>query len=193
MIASPSFPDVCDVAFKEWAGVCESIASGQQSLILRKGGIAEGPNGFVPEHSRFWLYPTHVHELQQGLRIVSPPLALPQAPSDHVEIKALVCIEHIDYVADRERLARIEEFHVWTTDTVTKRFEYRKPGLWVLCIRAFCRAPGLLVKMTPDHAGCKTWVPIDAPLSTEGLVPVLDDETHAARVARIKGALRSRS
>jgi len=50
------------------ARICDALAEGRQSLILRKGGIAEGPRGFVPEHDTFWLYPTHVHQAEQGLR-----------------------------------------------------------------------------------------------------------------------------
>ena len=36
-------PETCSIAFKEWAGVCAALAEGRQSLIVRKGGIAEGP------------------------------------------------------------------------------------------------------------------------------------------------------
>ena len=45
-------------AFKEWAVVCAALATGQQSLILRKGGIHEGRDGFRVEHREFWLFPT---------------------------------------------------------------------------------------------------------------------------------------
>ena len=33
------------VGFKEWAIVCEALGRGEQSIILRKGGIAEGREG----------------------------------------------------------------------------------------------------------------------------------------------------
>ena len=59
----------CAVAFKEWAGICDALGAGRQCVILRKGGIAEGPGGFAPEHDAFWLYPTRVHEAEQGLRV----------------------------------------------------------------------------------------------------------------------------
>src|SRR5205814_10220299 len=56
------------IAFKEWAAVCLALASGRQSIIIRKGGIAEAGGAFAPEHDRFWLYPTYVHQQQTGLR-----------------------------------------------------------------------------------------------------------------------------
>ena len=58
----------CAVAFKEWAAVCAALAAGRQALILRKGGIAEGPGGFRPEHDRFWLLPTRFHERPDKLQ-----------------------------------------------------------------------------------------------------------------------------
>lgn len=74
MISQPvsDLPVTCDVAFKEWASVCEALASGEQTIILRKGGIAEGPGGFTVEHRAFWLYPTFVHQAEQGLRATPP-------------------------------------------------------------------------------------------------------------------------
>ncbi len=49
-------------AFKEWAIVCEALGGGRQSLILRKGGIAEGRDGFAFLHREFFLFPTRFHE-----------------------------------------------------------------------------------------------------------------------------------
>jgi hypothetical protein len=49
-------------AFKEWAAVCTALAAGKQSLIVRKGGIHEGRDGFRVEHGEFWLYPTQFHQ-----------------------------------------------------------------------------------------------------------------------------------
>ena len=56
------------IAFKEWAAVCRALAVGRQAIILRKGGIAETGGQFEPEHTRFWLYPTYVHQQQGGLK-----------------------------------------------------------------------------------------------------------------------------
>ena len=46
-------PDDCAIAFKEWAGVCQALGDGRQTIIVRKGGIDEGPAGFRPEHRGF--------------------------------------------------------------------------------------------------------------------------------------------
>ena len=66
----PRDPNPARIAFKEWASVCDALLEGRQTIILRKGGISEGtaPGVFVPEHSEFWLYPTWVHQAEQGVR-----------------------------------------------------------------------------------------------------------------------------
>ena len=48
-------------AFKEWQVIVEALGAGEQILILRKGGIAEGREGFSVQESRFWLFPTQFH------------------------------------------------------------------------------------------------------------------------------------
>src|SRR5205823_8851132 len=56
------------VGFKEWAMVCEALGRGRQSIILRKGGIAEGRDGFSFKHNEFLLFPTWFHEQPQKVR-----------------------------------------------------------------------------------------------------------------------------
>ncbi len=46
------------IAFKEWAIICDTLGSGAQSIILRKGGIHEGREGFSFKHPDFFLFPT---------------------------------------------------------------------------------------------------------------------------------------
>ena len=55
------------IAFKEWSLVCDALGDGRQSIILRKGGIAEGRDGFQFKHREFFLFPTHFHEQAKHL------------------------------------------------------------------------------------------------------------------------------
>jgi len=186
-------PDSCAVAFKEWAGVCDALIQGRQSLIVRKGGISEGagPGTFVPEHSEFWLYPTWVHQAEQGLRGsggTGRP-AHPVDPGGAVSIRALVRVGPIGYVESEERLQELEEFHIFTAETIVKRFHYRQPGLWVLGARVWRHDPGFNVAARPEHAGCKTWVNLDEPLPTTALAPVFDEAEWTAVRRRLRAIL----
>ncbi len=114
-------PDECAIAFKEWSEICQVLADGRQSLIVRKGGIHEGPGGFLPEHRAFWLYPTYVHQAQQGLREIGADLrSEPQAPTDTVSIRALAVVVCLWHVRSHDELPALAPFHYWTDETLSK-------------------------------------------------------------------------
>lgn len=187
-----ALPPTCEIGLKEWAGVCEALEDGRQTLILRKGGISEGPGGFVPEHRHFWLYPTYLHEAEQGLRLEQreKPSSGPRpAPDDPVSIQALAEVELIRHVESLEQLDLLEPFHVWRSETVRKRFEYRRPGLWVLGVRVYRGDRPWTVDPTPEQLGCKSWVTLDPPRSTDGLRPVLSSTVAWARLEELRSLL----
>lgn len=166
-------------AFKEWAVICQALAQGQQTMILRKGGIAEVGGSFRVEHDRSWLYPTFVHQQRDGI-VADAHALLAQAdaerPPDH-----LVCLSHFAEVAeifnipDLERALNLDGLHLWSRPTVEARFAYRHPGLTALAVRIW-RAPApVLITETAEYAGCRSWVDLGRSLPTEGATPVLDD------------------
>ena len=180
-------PDTCSIAFKEWSGVCDALGEGRQSLILRKGGVSEGPGGFRPDHPAFWLYPTQVHEAEQGLRTPSRP-RMAETPGE-VAIETLVVVEWLGRVERVEQLDALSGWHDWTGATILGRFRYRTPGLWAMAVRAFRRPEPWPVAITPAHLGCKTWVPLESPPSTDGLAPALGLEESARRLELIRSAI----
>jgi hypothetical protein len=189
-LATPSA--TCSVAFKEWAGVCDALADGRQTIVLRKGGIREGPGpgAFVPEHGEFWLYPTAVHQAQQGLRSAPAPGPVGTVTTGAtIPISILARVERVDRIRDEATLPALEDFHVLTAETVRGRFHYRTPGLWILVTRIWRRDPAVEIVATPEHAGCKTWVMLDQPLPTSGLSPALEDDRWAEVLARLQSLL----
>ena len=180
----------CGIAFKEWASVCDALLDGRQTIILRKGGVSEGtaPGFFVPEHSEFWLYPTWVHQAEQGVREgATGATPSPSIPGDGtVPIRALVRVELLGYVETEESLPSLEEHHVLTALRLSSSGSVtRRPGLWVLVARVWRHEPGHSIALTPEHAGCKTWVMLEQPLATRGLTPVFDEEAWKQRRERL--------
>ncbi len=157
-----------DVAFKEWAVVCRAIATGIQPIILRKGGIAEQGGQFVPEYREFLLYPTYFHEQRSRIRPEYHPLfdqveaARPAAGI--VRFEQWVEVEQVDYLDHWEAVVALREQHILTEETVRQRFEYRRPGLYVLRVRAYPLPRAVEVPESPQYAGCKSWVQIDPPV-----------------------------
>ena len=45
-------------ALKEWATIVTALENGEQTVILRKGGILETASGFKIEARKFFLFPT---------------------------------------------------------------------------------------------------------------------------------------
>ena len=152
-----------DVAFKEWAAVCRALASGRQSLILRKGGIAEIGGEFRPEHPRFVLYPTHFHE-QQRLGIKPEFLPLLDAAEAERPPAGVVRLTHwaeVTAVRFADKLADVlalDAEHILSEETVRQRFAYRTPGLYVLNVVVRALQETVEVTETLEYAGCKTWV-----------------------------------
>jgi hypothetical protein len=189
MTSSIAIPEACSVAFKEWSGICAALSEGRQSLILRKGGIAEDAGRFLPEHDAFWLYPTHLHEVQQGLREELP--ISPRSPTPFVAIEALALVDTVARVDSLDALDALADLHVWSEETVRRRFHYRAPGLWALGVRIFRRSAPWLIEPTEAHAGCKSWVPLETPLSTAGLSSILGESTFTARMERLRSVTDS--
>jgi hypothetical protein len=193
MVSLP--PETCNVAFKEWSGVCDALIQGRQTLILRKGGISEGPGPgrFAPEHTEFWLYPTWTHQSQQGLRSVGDQApgtcATAPNPDGSIPIRGFVRLEFFGYVMSEASLAALRRFHCLEDETIRMRFHYRKPGLWVLAARVWQRDPGFSVLPTGQYAGCTTWVYLDVPLPTVGLAPAFNDSQWAEQCRQIKSIL----
>src|ERR1700755_1192312 len=48
------------LALKEWSSVVAALGSGEQVILIRKGGIADPKFGLEAE--RFYLYPTYFHQ-----------------------------------------------------------------------------------------------------------------------------------
>lgn len=184
----PAPPPTCGVAFKEWAGVCAALASGQQSLILRKGGVAEVGGEFRPDHPAFWLYPTAVHQAEQGLRT---PREVPPIDPHVATIDTLAVVEWAGRVARLDQLDPLAAWHDWTGSTIRGRFMYRQPGLWALVVRIYHRATPWAFAVTPEQLGCKTWVPLHPAIATAGVAAVLDEAEAARRRAAIRHALET--
>ena len=189
MIPQPA----CSVAFKEWAAVCEALAAGRQTIILRKGGIQEGPGGFAPAHSAFWLYPTNFHQAADSLTPDATEYvnrAAEARPVDgSVRLNLLAKVGQVRELDNLEDALRLTGLHVWSEAEVRKRFSYRRPGLFLFVVRCLVEDAGQVIAESPAMAGCKSWVTLPQPLPTADLDPVLSAEEFATALGSIRRAI----
>ena len=166
------------VGFKEWAIVCEALGQGRQSIILRKGGIAEGRDGFSFKHTKFFLFPTWFHEQPQKVR---EPLSVPNQASRTVEIQYAAQLDTVRTITSVETAEALAPLHILQLDVVRERFEsYEAPGLHVALVRVFRVEPNWRFPNEKKYGGCRSWVKLPDPGNLR-LEPVLTDDEHARR------------
>lgn len=182
-----------DFAFKEWAAICAALGDGLQTLIIRKGGIDEGREGFRVAHGEFWLFPTYLHEAATGLEPEALPLLnraeAQRPPPGMVHLWHYAVVTDVFHVFDQVRLMRLAGQHIWSPRTVGERFAYRRPGLFVLTVRVYVREVPHIIPDSPHFAGCRSWVDLPLELSTESLSPALGDDEFERRRGQIQQAL----
>jgi hypothetical protein len=179
-------------ALKEWAVVDEALASGEVTLLLRRGGIHERRGDFAVEHREFWIYPTAWHQNPEDLAAHLHPLLdrLPARPAGEIRLRTCAVVEEVFRIEDPDALDRLEGLHPLSTPAAHRRFGYRgKPGVQALLVRAWVQGGAHLLPETERYAGCVSWVELDRALPTAGLSPVLSDEAFARRAAEVRARL----
>ncbi len=179
-----------NIAFKEWGVICAALAAGRQTLILRKGGIHEGRDGFRVAHREFWLLPTQFHAAPQAL-VPDASQYFPAAPVPAGEFtigQLAVVVEVIELTAVEQALA-LAGLHLWSEETVRARFAYRRAGLFLLITRIYQTQRSLRVLETPHMAGCRSWVELPEAIDSLEVKPVLEDSVFRQAVNAIHARL----
>ena len=182
-----------NVAFKDWSLVCDALGQGQQSLILRKGGIAEGRQGFRFKHDAFFLFPTQYHQQAKQVR----PEAMvtlhptPRPADGMIEIRYFFAMEWAQWIDDWELLARLAPFHVWREEVVRERFEYdEQRGLQCAFGRIYRLQKPWSIEDRPSFGGCRSWVMLpDLPAAEFSWQPVLNTQAHEALAKDVRAVL----
>ncbi len=177
------------IAFKEWAVVVEALGGGEQILILRKGGIHEQRGQFHVAHRQFWLFPTRFHEAETSV-IPSKRPALREiarrAGSDTVEIQFFAEVTDVHHLTNLDQVRRLQGQHIWAEQVLQQRFAFgREPGLHALVVRVSGLPAPVRQPLRESYEGCKSWVELEAPPSTDALIPVLDELAFQEQRAQI--------
>ncbi|MEY2439316.1 MAG: hypothetical protein QOI34_701 [Verrucomicrobiota bacterium] len=168
------------VGFKEWAVVCEALGQGRQSIIVRKGGIAEGHAGFAFNHGEFFLFPTWFHEQPQKVRNVG--IELPQPTAGKIQIEFFAKLDLSRSVTSWEIARSLEPLHILQPEVVRERFEYDDaPGVHIGFVRVFRLIPTWTFADAKKYGGCRSWVPLPNPPTDLRFEPVLSDDEHNQR------------
>ena len=173
-------------AFKEWAIVCDSIARGETSLIFRKGGIAEGRDGFQFKHQSFFLFPTYFHGQIERTRLSHVRDVKPQ--QDAVAISVFVQVEFVTLIRDLTLFQSLESLHVLQASLLEERFHYDdREGLHIAFVRAYRISPVWEFPLHPSYGGCRSWVTLPQPPFDLRMERVLSEEEQSRRRSLVTG------
>ena len=183
-----SFP--VSIGFKEWTLVCDALGGGEQSVILRKGGIAEGRAGFRFQHEDFLLFPTLFHEQVSKLKLPSST-PLPQAvPNGQITIKYRVQVEWTKDVTDWKIVRQLAPFHLWQEAEIEKRFHQDdKQSVSLAFVRASRFSQPFVLPDSPRYGGCRSWVQLPEVPAEIATSFVIDEAIHRDRERQLKAAL----
>lgn len=189
-----TLPATCSIALKEWASVILACGRGQQQVLIRKGGLIEPGSGFSFLADHFLLYPTREHQTVNYVREEFKPLfdeAMAHRPSEgELALEYCATVAWSAQSRDPELIKRLEPFHMYNDAFQTQRLKWQPEQPLVIGVIRTFRLPAVArLPMVGRYAGCKSWVELDQPVSLAGAQPVLDDQTFAERLIRLKAIL----
>ncbi|MDP4626370.1 MAG: DUF1802 family protein [Akkermansiaceae bacterium] len=181
-------------AFKEWQVICDALASGRQSIILRKGGIHEGRTGFSFAHDSFYLFPTKFHAQTDHVREGSFTPDSEWKDGDEFQIthhaQALFAVTLTDW----EKVAALSPYHIYTDETLKDRFDWEGKGMasgsiHIACVRVSKLQQPITLTYSKRFGGCRSWVEMEeiADSAAENSLPVIADENFEIIQAEITG------
>ncbi|WP_339733713.1 DUF1802 family protein [uncultured Gimesia sp.] len=168
------------IAFKEWGAGCAALGQGRQTVIVRKGGIHEGEQGFRVDHREFWLFPTRFHQGAEQLQpessdLLQAPIAIEPA-SGKIMLALYAVVDKVLEIKEPSVLPLLNAIQVLNQETIQQRFEYKKTGLFVLLVRAYQLPQPFEMENETHYGGCRSWVELTQEYSTSSLTPILTAE-----------------
>ncbi len=186
------------VAFKEWQVVCDALASGRQSILLRKGGIHEGRQGFSFAHESFFLFPTRFHALTDQVREGKGAVMPEWQQGDSLHITHYAEVPWAITLTEWEKVSALEPLHIYSEQTVRDRFEWESKGIES---RSIHLAPVRIRKLAEPwellyetkYGGCRSWVNLSDPPEDwkELALPILNDTAFDAFLIKLEEQIHS--
>lgn len=188
---SASSAPTLSIGLQEWQVCCDALVAGRLILAVRKGGIHERQGGlFTPEHHRFALLPTWLHQDAHRLRPPFTDTIRPPPPAGTIPVPGWCSVERVWRVAHLPAVQALGAELAWTDAELATRFAYRdQPFLFVLALRAWRFASPLMIADEPAYAGCRSWIALRSEVPLLPATPAVSDTDFARRLSTIAETL----
>ena len=175
-------------SLKEWATVVKALENGNQTVLLRKGGILEIDSGFMVESRKFFLFPTFEHQQNDSLKsqfygyLSDVRENQPKKGVNQITSYADVIAEAD--VTDMKKIEDLSPFHIWSDSYIKERMNWmpEKP-MKILFLKVY-KIQRFEVPVIPEYQGCKSWIDIN--VNAEDGLSVLSDKELEEKLERFK-------
>jgi hypothetical protein len=157
-------------ALKEWATVVKALENGNQTVLLRKGGILETASGFNVESKKFLLFPTYEHQQRDSLKsqfygYLSDVRESQPRPSVNKITSYAEVVDESD-ITDMKKIEELSTFHIWSDSYIKERMNWlpEKP-MKAIFLRVYKIEPSE-IPILPEYQGCKSWIDINVNVET---------------------------
>ncbi len=152
-------------SLKEWATVITALENGDQTVLLRKGGILETASGFKVEDKKFLLFPTYEHQDNTSLKsqffryLADAREQKPREGINRITSYAEVLAEHD--VSSMKKIEELSDFHVWSDSYMVERMNWmpQKP-MTAIFLKTYKISP-IEIPVLPEYHGCKSWIELN--------------------------------
>ncbi len=177
--------------FKEWKSVCNTLECGDQTIILRKGGIAEGKEGFLWKHREFFLFPTahHDHRDQLKTNAVTENASFAKRSDGKIEIRLHARIIWSADLNNLEMAAKLSPYHIWKSEVIEQRFDYSEnKGIRLALLRVSRLKAPWIFDDSSAFGGCRSWLELPA-IDQPEMEPVLSEADFLDRQKQLESIL----
>ncbi|HEY8402473.1 MAG TPA: DUF1802 family protein [Cytophagaceae bacterium] len=159
------------LAFKEWSYIVDALGKGKQSIILRKGGIAEEGGDFSIKGKKFLLLPTMYHQAKdmikpEWLKLLDGDRF--QLNSDEVKIEYFAELADVQVVSDWEKIKRLNSFHAWKEEVIAERYHRWEKKVNLLIVQVYKLENPFVLTLIPEYGGCKSWIELNEDVELAG-------------------------
>lgn len=185
-------PDKLAVALKEWSLACDLLSKGEQTVLIRKGGIWEPGGRFTLRCDQFLLYPTIEHQSRAMLNERYSNMVLPDPATARKEVSItswsqVVQWQHLNSV---EEVLAIHPEHPWSESFADMRFSFNPyEPVTALFLRVWNLPKPTVVPMRPEFGGCRSWIDVMGPFDLSGSKAALDETELQNRISSARNRI----
>ena len=175
-------------ALKEWATVVKALENGNQTILLRKGGILETDSGFNVESKKFLLFPTFEHQQENSLKsqfygyLADVRENQPEKGINKITSYAEVVAE--SDISNIQKIESLSPFHIWSDSYIKERMNWMPEKPMKTMFLKVYKIQQTEIPLLDEYQGCKSWIDIN--VNSEAGQSVLSDKELNEKLEQFK-------